>query len=377
MAGSAAARGEIVWGGVWQDAFGGQDQQTAQQFTDFGEPAQILGNNFNDFGFSRNLVVVDTTMYGATIFFHGIHQWNAISGDEIGPLALDSPLGDHIESYVQGIGSTTTGDLLIATAGQGTGQRTVTRYTTDGNWVRDYTVTQLQHNQGTPTGNEDAVFIASRYNPGAWTEQILMFKTDGTFVGIFGEELGGDVGDVEIMGDYLYAMNYIDGIYVYELNGEALPTFSRFIPFPNGVNPDDFALDALVAAAGALYVGDTPDATWYKLDLSGNVLGEYHAEFVGSFNFMGCFTVVTASGLDCDAIKKLSLKCKRGKVKAKVKSGLEQGTTLTLSLDGQTRIPVSVNAKGKAKAKFTNVEPGGHEVCIDECPGTCGNVSCE
>ncbi|RJP32528.1 MAG: hypothetical protein C4547_13680 [Phycisphaerales bacterium] len=370
------ARGQIVWGGVWQDAFGGNDAQTAQQFHDFGPPTQVIGNGFDDFGFSRNLAVVDTTLFGATIFFHGIHQWDAFTGDEFGPLELDSPLGDHIESYVLGIGTTTSGDLLIATAGQGTEQRTVARYTTGGHWVQDYSVRELQHNQGTPTGNEDAVFIASRYNPGAWTEKILMFRPDGTLIGIFGDELGGDVGDVEIMGNFLYAMNYTDGIYVYELAGQQIPSFSRFIPFPDGVNPDAFALDALVAAGGALYVGDTPDANWYKLDLSGNVLGAYEAEYVGGFNFMGSFAVVTASGLDCDAIRKLAAKCKRGAVKAKVKSRLEQGTTLTLSLDGKARIPVVVNAKGKANARFTNVEPGGHQVCIDECPEVCVNVSC-
>ncbi|RJP36386.1 MAG: hypothetical protein C4547_07495 [Phycisphaerales bacterium] len=83
-------------------------------------------------------------------------------------------------------------------------------------------------------------------------------------------------------------------------------------------------------------------------------------------------------GVNCDAINKLAAKCKRGQghVTAKVKSTLEQGTSLTLLLDNADARVVAVNAKGKAKATWTNVPPGRHEVCIQECPQLCDAAKC-
>ncbi len=378
---AAPAAGETVWGGVWQDAILGLDEMQAQRFNDFGDPDLVLGNNFDTFGFHWNLTVSGTTLYSGVQY--AIYQWDANTGDEIGVLVLDEPLGDHLEDFLAGIGAAENGDLLFSAAGFSTQQRTLARYTSEGNWVRDYSVPELQHRQGSAAADNDAVFIASRHNMGGgWLERILMFKTDGTYVGAFGEELGNDVADVSIMGDFLYSMNYLDGIYIYELKGQELPAFSRKIAFPDGVNPDAFALDSLAAAGGFVYVGDTPDAVWYKIDLSGVVVGQYDAEILNPNpmlgNFLGTIVVVSGSGLDCDAIKKLTAKCKgrRNKLKAKVKSKLEQGTILTLTLDGGNRRPVSVNRRGKAKAKWTRVDPGDHEVCIDECPGLCRSTSC-
>jgi|GEM_PF-6640192 len=378
--------GETVWGGIWQDAIM-LDEMQAQRFNDYGDPDLILGNNFDTFGFHWNLAVSGATLYSGVNY--AIHQWDANTGEEIGPLQLDEPLENHLEDFLSGIGSADNGDLLFGAAGMSTQQRTLARYTADGHWVRDYSAPELQHRQGSAAADSDAVFIASRHNMGGgWLERILMFKTDGTYVGAFGEELGNDVGDVALMGDSLYSMNYIDGIYVYDLNGVLIPTFSHKIPFPPGVNPDAFALDSLGAAGGFLYVGDSPtpidpDAVWFKIDLLGEIVGQYDAKILVPNpmlgNFLGSVVVVPEAGVECDKIKKLKAKCvgKHHKVKAKVKSSLEEGTALTLTLDDEKSAKVNVNAKGKAKAKWRNEGLGEHEVCIDECPDICAKTICE
>ena len=290
---------ETMWGGVWKDFIGPQSANTAQRFPGFGSPDLVIGNNFNAFGFYNNLAVSGTTLYSGSAY--SVHQWSAVSGAEIGPLGLSSPLSDHLQDIMQGIGTTTTGNLLFGSYGYSTEQRTVAKYSPDGTWLCDYTATELQHIQGTAAGNSDVVFMASRFNLGpGWTEAILMFSEDGPFLGSFGSELGGDVGDVALMGDALYAMNYVDsGVFVYDLNGSQTPTFSHTIPFPAGVSPDAFWLDQLTASAGFLYVGDTPDAAWYKLDLSGNLLGSYDAEIVSGalFNPLGPIVVPEPTGV--------------------------------------------------------------------------------
>lgn len=281
---AAPSLGEVVWGGVLKDIAGPFAEETAQQFSALGAPDLVLGGGFDTFGRYHSLAVSGTTLFSARR--HNVHCWDAIGGAEIGPLDLDSPLPDHLEDYVHGIGATTTGDLLFSPYGFSTQQRTVARYSPGGTWIADYSAPELQHVQGSPAGNEHGVFVASRHDDGTgWTEDLLMFASDGTFLGSFGSELGGDAADVAVMGDCLYTMNYTDGIYVYDLAGTMLPTFSHLIPFPAGVEPSATATDTLTAGGGYLYVGDSPawgvpgdPGWWHKVDLAGELLGSYEAQ---------------------------------------------------------------------------------------------------
>lgn len=84
----------------------------------------------------------------------------------------------------------------------------------------------------------------------------------------------------------------------------------------------------------------------------------------------------SGGGVNCDDIDKLSAKCKKGTAKATVKSALPEGTTLTLVLDGSTSQTVKTKSSGTAKGKFKNVAVGSHQICIEECPAICANVSC-
>ncbi len=93
--------------------------------------------------------------------------------------------------------------------------------------------------------------------------------------------------------------------------------------------------------------------------------GEAGQRMIKFFGFLGG---------DCDSIKKLTAKCKNGKLTAKVKSSLAQGTQLTLDNNGD-QVVISINAKGKGKAKWKN-QTGSHDVSIVECREFSESVDC-
>ncbi len=97
----------------------------------------------------------------------------------------------------------------------------------------------------------------------------------------------------------------------------------------------------------------------------------------GSFRFeVSCEE--TQCDLSCELIRRLKVTCRDGskKVKALVKSDLSENTRLTLTLDEKKSRVVTINRRGKGKTKWRRVAEGDHEVCIDECPGRCGQTNC-
>jgi len=207
---------------------------------------------------------------------------------------LHPPLNAHLDDWLHGIGITPGGDLLFASFGKSAQQRTVVKYSTKGAWLRNYTHVNLQHVQGTPTGTDEVVFIASRFDPGiGFTETILAFCEDGTYIGQFGEENGGIVGDVTVMGDRLYSLDFDDGFRVYDVSGCSLPTYSHLIPFPTGVEPNDAWGDEQYAWGGYLYVTAKFEETCYKINLAGDLVCHYQADMgSGPFGAFGSIAVV-------------------------------------------------------------------------------------
>ncbi len=78
--------------------------------------------------------------------------------------------------------------------------------------------------------------------------------------------------------------------------------------------------------------------------------------------------------VDCDAIRKLKVKCRGNKLKVLVKSSLLEGTELTIDNDGDQRV-MTIKRKGKGKLTWHD-QTGIHTVQIIECPDYVKAVNC-
>ncbi len=79
----------------------------------------------------------------------------------------------------------------------------------------------------------------------------------------------------------------------------------------------------------------------------------------------------------CDGIDRVKAKCNdAGKFTAKLKTSLNEGTSLTVDLDGQDPVQVITNRKGKAKAKWKRVDAGPHTACVRTCQNVCDEATC-
>jgi hypothetical protein len=265
------------------------NEPSAQRFTGAGSPVQVIGNQFATHGIGYNLAASGARLYSGNGI--SVHQWDGISGTYLGPLSLSRPLGAEIGDWLKGIGTTTDGHLLFSAFGYSTDPRRLAKYTPTGAHVRTYAHSYLQHVQGTAAGNNDAVFVASRYNPGTgWEENVLMFQATGSFVGTI--QIAGDVGDVAIQGNLLYVLSFDSGIRVYNLQGPGLPAYSHTIPFPVGVTPSGARWDELYALGDDLYLSEDADNQWHKIDLNGTLLETYDLQATGEYNFVGSMAIV-------------------------------------------------------------------------------------
>ncbi len=123
-----------------------------------------------------------------------------------------------------------------------------------------------------------------------------------------------------------------------------------------------------------------PPQSGWRLDVAWGINDDGAIVGTGMYDgFKRAFLLRPIGDINCDAISKLKAKCKRGQgaLTAKVKSGLEEGTSLTLLLDGGNARVLEVSRKGKVKVTWTNVPDGQHEVCIEECPQLCETAKCK
>ncbi len=90
--------------------------------------------------------------------------------------------------------------------------------------------------------------------------------------------------------------------------------------------------------------------------------------YYDDFQFIG-------SDLDCTRVERLKVECKCGDLTASIKSALPEGTQLTLDNDGDRQV-VTVNARGKAKGKWTD-QSGVHTVSVAQCPELSRQTSCD
>lgn len=87
------------------------------------------------------------------------------------------------------------------------------------------------------------------------------------------------------------------------------------------------------------------------------------------------FILEGGAGTDCDAIRKLKVTCKGGKLVAKVKSGLPSGTLLTIDNEGD-RKEMEIGKGGMGKVKYKK-QTGVHQVFIVECPKISKTANCD
>ena len=114
-------------------------------------------------------------------------------------------------------------------------------------------------------------------------------------------------------------------------------------------------------------IPDTPTSearVRVKMDNSGQ---DYYDVSDGDFTIEGVVA--------CELVKKLKVKCRKGKLKATLLSDLPKGTVLNLTRNGGNAKEVTVNKKGKAKTKWKK-QSGKQEVCLDECQDVCANTNC-
>ncbi len=78
--------------------------------------------------------------------------------------------------------------------------------------------------------------------------------------------------------------------------------------------------------------------------------------------------------IECDRIRKLKGRCRNGRIKAKVKSTLPEGTELTVTNDGDHRT-MRIKPSGKGKVKYKK-QSGEHTVLLLDCPAISEVVDC-
>ncbi|RJP30857.1 MAG: hypothetical protein C4547_16195 [Phycisphaerales bacterium] len=79
----------------------------------------------------------------------------------------------------------------------------------------------------------------------------------------------------------------------------------------------------------------------------------------------------------CDQIKSLNARCSKGKLTAKIKTSLPEGTELRIELVNVESQTIQVNKRGKGVAKWAGRDNRDYLVCITGCDEWCRPVYCQ
>jgi len=149
---------------------------------------------------------------------------------------------------------------------------------------------------------------------------------------------------------FIKAFDAASGAEIWEV-----PLPGEFYPRPRwlGTHYPRFTPDSRTAYVSTVSIsGDNPDphTFLYALDVAGD------------------------GGVNCDSITKFKAKCRSGKLRAKVKSSLPEGTELTIETNGERKTMV-IGRSGKGKVTFTG-QFGRRTAVIVECPDRIAEVNC-
>ncbi|RJP33475.1 MAG: hypothetical protein C4547_12295 [Phycisphaerales bacterium] len=100
---------------------------------------------------------------------------------------------------------------------------------------------------------------------------------------------------------------------------------------------------------------------------------------VSAFDFVR-FGIPDEPKIDCDAVRSLKARCREGRgrdgrIVAKVRSRLEEGTELNLTNNGDHR-PLVIDPRGRAKARYKHQDSGGHTILLLNCPAISQEITC-
>jgi len=101
---------------------------------------------------------------------------------------------------------------------------------------------------------------------------------------------------------------------------------------------------------------------------------------LSAFDFVR-FGTPDEAPVECDAVRDLQARCRAGRggdgrIVAKVRTRLDEGTELTLTNNGDHR-PLVIDDRGRAKARYKHQDSGEHTILLLNCPAISRNLSCE
>ena len=172
-----------------------------------------------------------------------------------------------------------------------------------------------------------------------------------------------------------------DGGKTWSENIAVTPQFDSWIGFPRQNKIGDYdemisdKLGAMVAYSATFNGGQ--DVYFLRIDIDCNENGLHDGDDIASGrskDVNGNGIPDECEGVNCDAIRRFTVKCKRNKLKVKVKSTQPEGTTFTIDNNGDQR-KLTLNRKGKGKTKWTS-QTGKHTAKIVECPDFKKVVDC-
>ncbi len=176
----------------------------------------------------------------------------------------------------------------------------------------------------------------------------------------------------DYMSELFYAYS-TDGGETWSKNVPVSPAFDSYIGWPRQDKLGDYydmvsdELGAMVAYAATF--NDEQDVYFLRIAIDCNQNGLHDGDDIASGrskDVNGNGIPDECEGVNCDLMRKFKVKCRRGKLKVKVKSRQPEGTQLTIDNNGDARV-LTLNGKGKAKTKWTG-QTGKHTVKIVECP---------
>lgn len=163
-------------------------------------------------------------------------------------------------------------------------------------------------------------------------------------------------------------------------NIQVAPAFDSYIGWPQQNKIGDYIgsisdLGGMNVAYAATYTGGQ-DVYFLRIapDCNGNGIHDGDDIAAGYSTDNDGDGIPDECQIDCSAIARFRAVCRNGKVRAKVRSTLPDGTKLTIDNNGDSQI-MTIGADGRGKVVWTH-QTGAHTVFVVVCPQFSQDVGC-